>query len=69
MLQINVEGNKLGAAYCGKSLLKGGVCIFVHKEYGYSNGNLSKYCKEQDIEACALILELTALNIHVAKIY
>jgi hypothetical protein len=29
--QINLEGYKLGAAYCRKSLLKGGVCIFVHK--------------------------------------
>jgi hypothetical protein len=30
--QINLEGYKLGAAYCRKSLLKGGVCIFVHKK-------------------------------------
>jgi hypothetical protein len=61
--QINL-GYKLGAAYCRKSLLKGGVCIFVHKKYNYSNGDVSKYCKEQHIEACALRLELTALNIH-----
>jgi hypothetical protein len=26
--QINLEGYKLGAAYCRKTLLKGGVCIF-----------------------------------------
>jgi hypothetical protein len=30
--QINLEGYKLGAAYCKKSLLKGRVCIFVHKK-------------------------------------
>jgi hypothetical protein len=54
--QINREGYKLGAAYCRKSLLKDGVFIFVHEKYNYSNGNLSKYFKEQDIEACALKL-------------
>jgi hypothetical protein len=52
--QINLEDYKLGATYCIKSLLKGGVCIFVHKKYNYSNGDLSKYCKEQDIEACGM---------------
>jgi hypothetical protein len=31
--------------------------------------DLSKYCKEQDVEACALKLELTALNIHVVTVY
>jgi hypothetical protein len=67
--QINVEGYKLGAAYCTKSLVKGGVCIFVHIQYNYSNGELGKYCKEEDIEACALKLELTALNIHVVTVY
>jgi hypothetical protein len=34
---INLEGYKLDAAYCRKSLLKGPVCIFVHKNYNYSN--------------------------------
>jgi hypothetical protein len=67
--QIDLEDYKFGAAYCRKSLLKGGVCIFVHKKYNYSNVGLSKYCKEQDIEARALTLELTALNIYVVTTY
>jgi hypothetical protein len=56
--QINLECYKLGAAYCRKSLLKGVVCIFVHKKYNYSIVDLSKYCKEQDIEASILKLEM-----------
>jgi hypothetical protein len=64
--QINLEG---GAPYCRKSLLKGGVCIFVHKKYNYSNVDPSKYCNEQGIEASAIKLELTALNIYVVTIY
>jgi hypothetical protein len=67
--QINLEGYILGAAYCKKSLLKGGVCIVVHKKYNYSNVDLSKYCKEQDIEACGIKLKLTALNIYVVTVY
>jgi hypothetical protein len=65
----NLEGYKLGAAYCRKSLLKRWVCIFVHKKYNYSNVDLGNYCKEQNIEACALKLELTALNIYVVTVY
>jgi hypothetical protein len=30
---------------------------------------LSKYCKEQDIGACAIKLELTVLNIYVVIVY
>jgi hypothetical protein len=31
--------------------------------------DLSKYCKEQDMEACALKLEVIALNIYVVTLY
>jgi exonuclease III len=67
--QINLEGYKLGAAYCRKSLRKGGVCIFVNKKYNFSNVDLSKHCNEQNIEACALKLELPTLNIYVISLY
>jgi hypothetical protein len=66
---INLEGYKLGSAYCRKSLLKDGDGIFAHKKHNYSNVDLSKYCKEHDIEACALKLELIALNIYVVTVY
>jgi hypothetical protein len=46
----------------------GFASLFI-KKYSYSDGDLSKYCKEQDIEACALKLELTALNIHVVTVH
>jgi hypothetical protein len=66
---INLEGYKLSTAHCRKFLLKGGICIFVHKKYNYSNVDRSKYCREQDIDSCALKLELTALNIYVVTVY
>jgi hypothetical protein len=67
--QINLEGCKLCAAYCRKSLLKGGVCIFVHKNDNYSNVGLSKYCIQQDIDDCAIKLQLTSLNIYVVIVH
>jgi exonuclease III len=67
--QINLDVYKLGAAYCRKSLLKGRVSIFVHEKYNYLNVYLSKFCKEQDIEACALKLQFLALNIYVITVY
>jgi Endonuclease/Exonuclease/phosphatase family. len=62
---FNIENYELSASYCRKSLGKGGVCIFVHKNLNYSNIKLSKYCNEQDTEACALKLDYNFFNICV----
>jgi hypothetical protein len=45
------------------------VRILVHKSLKYTNINLDEYCKHQDIEACALKLESTFLNICIVAIY
>jgi exonuclease III len=50
-------------------LPKGGIGIFIHEKYNYLYVDLSKFCKDQDIEACALKLQLTALNIYVVTVY
>jgi exonuclease III len=67
--QINLDGFILGASYCRKKLLKGGVSIFVHENYKFLNVDLNKFCKEQDNEACALKLQHNALNIYIITIY
>jgi hypothetical protein len=59
----------LGAAYRRKSLPKGGISNFVHEKYNYLNADVSKFCKDQNIEACALKLQLTALDIYVVTVY
>ena len=61
--QFSIDKYRLGAVYCRKFLEKDGVCIFVHKNLNYVNINLSEYCKDQHIEACALKLDLTFFNI------
>ena len=56
--QINIDGYNLGAAYCRQNIKRGGVC----NNLNYTNIDLSVYCKDQDIEICALNPELTLTN-------
>jgi hypothetical protein len=51
--QINVDGYRLGAAYCRQVVKWSAVCIFVHKNLNYTTIDLGKYRKDQDIEVCA----------------
>ena len=47
---------KLGAKYCRLKLKNGGVSIYIMGTLTYSNINLRKYSKEQDLEICAIQL-------------
>jgi hypothetical protein len=67
--QINVVGYRLGAAYCRQVVKKGGVCILVQRNLNYTTIDLGKYCKDQDIEVCALKLESTSLNVCIMAVY
>jgi hypothetical protein len=59
----HISNYTLGANYCRKNLKQGGVCIYVHESLKFSNINLLKYSKEQDIE-----IAVTQLNIHRRKV-
>jgi len=58
-----------GANYCRSSLKCGGVCIFVHVTIKFTNINLYKYCKEQDLEIAAVKLEFFKGNLIVFCVY
>jgi exonuclease III len=60
---------KLGAKYCRISLKCGGVCIYIHKNIKFSNINLLKYCKEQDLEIAAVKLKFAIKNVIVLCAY
>jgi exonuclease III len=66
---IIMENYNLGASYCRNQFEKGGVAIFVHKNIQYSNINIDKYCKETDIEICALKLAYHELKICIITLY
>jgi hypothetical protein len=63
--KVHIKNNNLGAHYCRQLREKGGVAIFVHNSLGFSNIDIVEYCKEQDIEICALKLSFGTLNICV----
>jgi hypothetical protein len=67
--QVGLDGYKLATTYCRKTREKGGDCIFVNKSLNSSNVNLRRYCKAQDIEVCALKLEVNGLIICLLAIY
>jgi hypothetical protein len=41
---------KLSAKYCRKKLKNGGICIYIQEALKFTNINLQKHCREQDIE-------------------
>jgi exonuclease III len=59
----------LGAKYCRKTFLKGGVCIFVAKNLKYKTINLDKYNIEKDIETCAIQLDSSYNKVCILTIY
>jgi hypothetical protein len=58
-----------GADYCRSSLKCGGVCIYVHGTIKFTNINLYKYCREEDLEIAAAKLEFFKRNIIVFCAY
>jgi hypothetical protein len=64
-----IKHYNLGADYCTQTLGEGGVCIFVHDALIYLNVNLNKFCKEQDLEVCAIKLQFPSGNIYILSIY
>jgi hypothetical protein len=42
--------------FCRQNLQKGGVCIFFRKDLYFRNFNISRNCKEKDLEICAVEL-------------
>ena len=45
------------------------VSIYIHKNLKYSNINLLKYCKEQDLEIVAVNLKLSCKNVIILCTY
>ena len=64
-----ISNYKLGAKYCRNKLKNGGVCIYIQEALKFTNTNLQKHCKEQDIEIAALQLKLNKKNIVILCIY
>jgi len=45
------------------------VCIFIHEDLEFFSISLDKYCKEKDIEVCAVKLNITPIQLIILTIY
>jgi hypothetical protein len=59
----------LGAEFSRQSFLKGGACIFIQKHLPFSIVNIEKFCKDKELEACALRLDFLSSKICVITVY
>jgi hypothetical protein len=44
---ISMEDYRLGAEFCRQSFHKGGVCMFIQKQFSFLVINIEKFCKEK----------------------
>ena len=69
LANTHIPKYKLGAKYCRKNLKQGGVCIYVSESTKFSNINLSKHTKEQDIELAAIQINIKKKKVIVICVY
>jgi hypothetical protein len=65
---IPISSYKLGSYNCWKLCKGGGVCIYVHESIPFTPINLSKVCKDKEIEICAIKLYQLPANLCVLSI-
>jgi hypothetical protein len=66
---IAIDEYKRCAEYCRQSFQKGSVCMYLLKRLSFTSIYLTKYCKDKDLEACAIKLKLSLTNICILTIY
>jgi hypothetical protein len=60
---------KLGSKFCRHEFKNGGMSIFIREDLDFSTISLGKYCKEKDVEVCAVKLNITPIKLIVLAIY
>jgi exonuclease III len=66
---ISPEEYNLGAEFCRQSFHKVGVCMYILKRFSFSVINILKYCKDKDLEACAVKFKSSSMNICIFTVY
>jgi exonuclease III len=65
----STEHNNLGTRFCRRKLKKGGVSIFVHESINFTGVDSQHRCKEQNIEICAVKINLINRNFVILAVY
>jgi len=66
---LSVDHRILGAKSCRQCLKHGGTGIFVYESLAFTKIDLQEFCMEQDIETCAVKINLLTAMIYVICIY
>jgi exonuclease III len=66
---IKVHGYTCASAFCRKTSIKGGVCIFVKNNISFKVLKVSKYCVEKKCEIVAITINVLNNQIIVIGVY
>jgi hypothetical protein len=66
---ITIDDYILGAEFSRRSFHKGGVCMFIQKHFPYSVINIEKFCKDKELEACALKSDFLPFKVCIITVY
>jgi hypothetical protein len=66
---IPISSYKLGSYHCQELCKGGGVGIYVHESSYFTPINLSRFCKDKEIEICAFKLYQFPTNMCILWIY
>jgi hypothetical protein len=64
-----MKNYSLGATFCRNTFKNWGVCIFTYESIQSTYINLNRFCKEKDLEVCAVKLHLPSCEICIITIY
>jgi hypothetical protein len=65
---LPIDHFKLGSKFCRHEFKNEGVCIFIHEDLDFFSISLDKYCKEKDIEVCAVRLKITPIQFSYSQV-
>jgi hypothetical protein len=69
LLHLSVNGYQLGSSFCQKGFHRGSVCIYVKDGQHFIKIDTLCYCKEQELEICAIQLETKSANLIMLSLY
>jgi len=65
----SVKYYNLGTKYCTNSHKNGGISIFVNETLLFSTVELNEFCKDQDLEVCAVELHISSFVFCILCVY
>jgi len=65
---VLIQSYNLGAKVSRNTFKNGRVCIYTHDSIQFSSINVLNFCKEKDLEACAIKVHLPSYTFYILVI-